>query len=314
MSDKATIDISTIQILPEFISREQEVNQETVARYREVLDTLPEIEVWQNPKTGAVCLLNGRHRLEANRAENYDEVEVVFFEGTYEDALVRARVGNIDHGLSYTKKEWRQAVKNVVKVRCRRVNAWIAREAKCSPMTIGRIRAELETSGEIPWVEFLETENGQTIQRHSKEEEDEVQSPEAAESPNHPSGDELQGKEREAANLDDNEEQDEEEGMTAPGRNAEPKRTEEFGPDDSDLSQERKVNGAPINVTLKLGQLGEALAVEAGIWVNGELQSVPVTLMIATNPPKGMAEAAPGYDNCLIISRAIAKKLNLLFD
>jgi hypothetical protein len=308
MSDKAAIAISTIQILPEFISREQEVNQETVARYREVLDNLPEIEVWRNPETGVVCLLNGRHRLEANRAEKYAEVEVVFFEGTYEDALVRARVGNIDHGLSYTKKEWRQAIKDVVRIRHRRANAWIAREASCSPMTVSRIRGELEKAGEIPWLEFLETENGQTIQRRAKEEEAEDSSPEATEALNDPSQDEPQGRAGEGANLDNEVEQDE------PGRNTDPERAEEYGPDDSGLPQERKMNGVRVNVTLKLGQLGEALAAEAGLWVDGNLEPIAVTLLIAANSPKGLPEASPDCDNCLIISQAVAKKLNLLFD
>ncbi|MCQ3979053.1 MAG: hypothetical protein DPW09_36995 [Anaerolineae bacterium] len=314
MSDKATIDISVIQILPEFVSREHEVNQETVDRYREILDTLPEIEVWQNPETGAVCLLNGRHRLEANRAEKYAEVEVVFFEGSYEDALVRARVGNIDHGLSYTKKEWRQAIKDVVRLRHRRANAWIAREASCSALTVSRIRGELEKAGEIPWLEFLETENGQTIQRRAKEEEAEDSFPEATEALNHPTGDEPQGKEGEAANRDTEEKQDAEEQGVELGHKVEHGAGEESGSDNSNLASEQKANGAPVNVTLKLGQLGETLAVEAGIWVNGELQSVPVTLMIATNSPKGLVEAAPGYGNCLIISQAVAKSLNLLFN
>jgi hypothetical protein len=49
MCEKATVEISTIQILPEFLSRAQEVDQGVVDRYRDVLDLLPDIEVWQNP-------------------------------------------------------------------------------------------------------------------------------------------------------------------------------------------------------------------------------------------------------------------------
>jgi hypothetical protein len=313
MSDKTTIDISVIQILPEFISREHEVNQETVDRYREILDTLPEIEVWQNPETGAICLLNGRHRLEANRAEKYAEVEAIFFEGTYEDALVRARVGNMTHGLPYTRQEWRQALKDVVKIRHRRANAWIAREARCSPTTISRIRDELEKAGEIPWLEFLETENGRAIQRRAKEEAlDSV--PEVMESLNDAGGDESDDQVGQGTGLDDEEEQDPAEEMTVPGRNTGLERTAEFGPDDNDLPQERKRNDAPTHVTLKLGQLDEVLAAEAGLWVNGNLEPIAVTLLITANSPKGLPETAPGCDNCLIIGQAIARKLNLLFD
>jgi hypothetical protein len=313
MSDKVTIDISTIQILPEFISRQQEVSQETVDRYREILDNLPEIEVWQNPETGRPCLLNGRHRLEANQAEKYAEVEAVFFEGTYEDALVRARVGNMTHGLPYTKQEWRQAIKDIVKIRYRRANAWIAREARCSPTTVSRIRDELEKAGEIPWLEFLETENGQTSQRRAKEEAlDSV--PEVMESLNDAGGDESDDQVGQGTDLADEEEQDRAEGVTMPGCNMDLERAEKYALDDSDLSQKQKRNGAPTNVILKLGQLGEALAAEAGLWVDGNLEPIAVTLLITANSLKGLPEAAPGCDNCLIISQAIAKKLNLLFD
>lgn len=313
MSDKATIDISTIQILPEFISREQEVSQETVDRYREILDNLPEIEVWQNPETGRPCLLNGRHRLEANQAEKYLEVAVTFFEGSYEDALVRSRVGNMVHGQPYTKQEWRQAIKDIVKIRYRRANAWIAREARCSPTIVSRIRGELEKAGEIPWLGSLETENGQTVQRRAKEGAEDSSS-KATESLNDATGDEADDQVGQGTDLDDEEEQDPAEEMTVPGRNTGPERTAVFGPDDKDLPQERKRNDAPTTVTLKLGQLGEALAAEAGLWVDGNLEPVAVTLLISANSPKGLPEAAPGCDNCLIIGQAVARKLNLLFD
>jgi hypothetical protein len=308
MCEKVVVEISTIQILPEFLSRAQEVDQGIVDRYREVLDLLPEIEVWQNPETGVICLLNGRHRLEANQAEKYREVVVTFFEGTYEDALVRSRVGNMAHGLSYTRQEWRQAIKDIVKIRHHRANAWIAREARCSPMTISRIRGELEKAGEVPWLEFLETENGQAIQRRAKEAEAKDLSPESTEALNDPSPDEPQDPAGEGAKLDDEVEQDE------PGRHTDPERTEAYRPDDSGLLQERKMNDVPVNVTLKLGQLGEVLTAETGLWIDGNLEPIAVTLLITANPLKGLPQTAPHCDNCLIISQAVAKKLNLLFD
>jgi hypothetical protein len=171
--EKATIEIASIVILPEFITRE--ADQETVARYRESLDLLPEIEVWQNPETGQICLISGLHRLEAHRAEKYTDITVKFLEGSYEDMLVRSRTGNLDHGLAYSRKQWHQAIRDIVKARHTRANAWIAREARCSDQTVAHIRAELEKAGEIPWMEFLQTENGQTIQRHLMVEEQQLE-------------------------------------------------------------------------------------------------------------------------------------------
>jgi hypothetical protein len=127
LMEKVTIEIASIVILPEFITPDPD--PETVAKYGEVLDLLPEIEVWLNPETGQTCLVNGLRRLEAHRAEKYGDITVKYLEGSYEDMVVRSRAGNLDHGLSYSRKQWHQAVWDIVKPRHIRANAWIAREA-----------------------------------------------------------------------------------------------------------------------------------------------------------------------------------------
>src|SRR5688572_7723552 len=169
MCQKTIVDISTIQIIPDFVTRAQAVDQDTVARYSGIIDLLPDIKVWQHPETGQIFLLDGRHTLEANRVENQPQVEVIFVEGDYDDALVQSRKANITHGLPYTRAEWRQAVTDIVKVRYQRTNAWIAREAGCSAPTVARIRAELEEAEVISFLEYLEAEDGRMIQRQAKE-------------------------------------------------------------------------------------------------------------------------------------------------
>lgn len=79
---------------------------------------------------------------------------------------------------------------------------------------IARIRAEFEETAEIPWVEFLQTEDRRTIQRHRKAEEE--QPVEAApEAENQPST-------SPDLSLEDDEEEREEavEGSKRPDRNA----------------------------------------------------------------------------------------------
>jgi hypothetical protein len=69
----------------------------------------------------------------------------------------------------------------------------------------------------------------------------------------------------------------------------------------------------PTKVTLKLAQVGEPLTLEAGLWIEGKLQPIPVTLLISVNaPPKGMPEVSPEHENCLVIGRALAENLQLL--
>lgn len=301
--EMVTIEIASIVILPEFITRDPD--RDTVAKYREVLDLLPEIEVWQNPETEQTCLISGLHRLEAHCAEKYTDITVKFLEGSYEDMVVRSRAGNLDHGLSYSRKQWHQAVRDIVKARHIRANAWIAREARCSDTTIARIRIELEEAGEIPWVEFLQTENGQTIQRHHKA--DEEQTIEAApEAENQPfTSPDL--------SLEDDEEESEGavEGSKRPDGNAYGVQPSNRAAGEFEFAE--RGTGEPTKVILKLAQVGEPLALEAGLWINGGLQPIPVTLLVSVNtPPKGMPEISPEHENCLVIGRALAENLQLL--
>ncbi|NJO00120.1 MAG: hypothetical protein HC875_41420 [Anaerolineales bacterium] len=298
MKNIATLDLNSIEFKPEFRVRTEPFDPAVVARYRESLDSLPEIEVWREPETGSIYLISGRHRLEANRAEGYREVAVVYVEGDYDDAFVRARAANLGHGLPYAPQEWQQAVRDIVRRRYRRANAWIAREAGCSARTVGRIRAELEQAGDIPWLEFLETENGQPVQRHPRPEEETSEEQEAALGKADPSN--LAKVATEAAA-----------GLPLEGSG----RAGRVGSDTGN-SHSRENTGAgdsrPVNVTLKLAQLGEPLAAEAGLWIDGHLHPIPVTLLIAATPPDGLAETAPGYDNCLVITKSLAAALKLL--
>lgn len=283
MKNIATLDLNTIEFKPEFRVRTEPFDPAVVARYRGLVDSLPEIEVWREPETGRIYLVSGRHRLEANRAEGYREVAVVYLEGDYDDAFVRARAANLGHGLPYAPKEWQQAVREIVRRRYRRANAWIAREAGCSARTVGRVRADLEQAEDIPWLEFLETENGQPVQRHARPEE---------EIPVREEAEEAEG----------------ETGFQPEGRG----RTEEHAENGRNRENPSPIQDRPAQVTLKLVQLGEPLAVEAGLWLDGKLYPIPVTLLIAVTPPTGLAETAPGYDNCLVITKNIAADLKLL--
>jgi hypothetical protein len=66
-------------------------------------------------------------------------------------------------------------------------------------------------------------------------------------------------------------------------------------------------------VILKLAQVGEPLTLETGLWIEGKLQPIPVTLLVSVNTlPKGMPEISPEHENCLVIGQALAENLQLL--
>jgi hypothetical protein len=243
--------------------------------------------------------------LEANLAENHREAEVLFAEGDYIEALVQSRKSNLGHGLPYTRTEWRQAVMDIVKIRHPRSNAWIAREIGCSPVTVGRVRVELEEAGEIPVLEYLEAENGRMVHRQARDEKNDPSEVAEAEA-------ELP-EEIAAEEMAEEEEVEETEAGRKASQEGKAQESPEQGEDISEPECEPDP-GDPIKMALKLARLGEPLAVEVGLWLEGEQHPILTTLLIATNPPKGFEEAAPEYDNCLIITEALARRLNLIFN
>lgn len=321
MDNNQAVEISLIEDRSEFLARAQELDPETVARYQEVLDKLPPIEVWRDPETDKIYLIDGRHRREAHRVEGRSEIQVTWLQGTFEDMLVRSRVANMGHGLSFTPKEWHQAIRDIFKVRFRRTNTWIAKEAGCSQSTISRIRAEMEESGQVPRVEELETENGGLMHRAAKSEKEEVLADDAfEEEEDSDDGATMGGSGAGDDGYDDgykeqDEEEEEEEGGSYGEREEASSSRKESSP-----GAAGPVDGLPgdrgprdiTQVTLKLAQLGEPLAAEAGLWINENLESIPVTVLIVDQPPKGLTEVVPEHENCLIILRPLATKLNLL--
>ncbi|GIK42107.1 MAG: hypothetical protein BroJett011_59400 [Chloroflexota bacterium] len=309
MPEHITLDITEIKKRPEFRTRKLDPN--TVERYRKTLDELPSIEVWLDPETGETYLVDGEHRLEAHITEKYTDINVIYLEGTYEDMYVRARSRNMLHGLAYDKKQWQQVIEDIVKVRYHRTNTWIAQEAGCSQPTVSRVRAKLEEAGAIPRLEVLEAENGQQVHRHPKTEalDEPVEEEESTEIET--AAEQKPGSESEIT-LGEEEEEETGQAGQGMGANGTAPKTNGTRLEDDELPADRGPREAT-KIILRLAQLGESLASEAGMWVDGELQPIPVTLIISSNlPPKGLSEAAPGYENCLIIGQALAEKLRLL--
>ena len=69
--------------------------------------------------------------------------------------------------------------------------------------------------------------------------------------------------------------------------------------------------GRARNAAVKLAQLGEPLAVEVILYVDGQPASIPVTMLIAEGAIGGVEVAAPGFSNVLVVGHELAEELRL---
>lgn len=308
METATTIQIDKIKFKPEFMvrfesaSKENGINLDMVVRYRETLSQLPKPTVWIDPETSETYLLSGRNRLEASRLEGYNAVEVKYFQGSFDDAKVYARIANLIHGLPFTRKEWQQAIRDIVRIRHCRTNAWIAREAQCSSPTIAKYRAELEKTGEIPWHRELKAENGEMILRPPLEEtelmDDESEGTTILPTPLFENDIEIQAGKAQYGK-----------GMSAGRKLGGEGR--QGGADAGPGNGQPPRNGSN-KVTLKLNRVGESLPGEVIMLINGQRYSIQVTILISRDPVKGLSETVPGHNNCLIIGEALIKGLKFV--
>ncbi|RME74790.1 MAG: hypothetical protein D6784_09265 [Chloroflexi bacterium] len=306
------------------------LDEETVQRYQEVVDRLPPVEGWQDPDSGDLYLVDGRHRCEARRREGYDDVELVLFEGSRVDAEVRAFSANLPHPLPLTKLQRKRAIAEIVRRRYTRSNSWIAEEAGCSPQTVARIREELEAGGKIPVLDRFERKGGGTvpreynrIQTEGKSDSllgntpdffDEVEAAEKAnrEKPGVRPPDDLLSPEKPARDggYDISEDGDDEE-YEAAG----PIITGLEPPDPQALARVREYSGGTSQHTLKFARLDTGgVPIEVIIYVDGKPYTVPVTLLLAEGAIYGVPETSlPDYQrSALVLSAEMARQMKLI--
>lgn len=309
------IEISTIITAdPDFIVRDQLLNKTTVTEYAEEPERLPAIELWRDPDTEQLYLLDGQHRIAAHQQRNLPEIAATFFAGTRQEAEARARVANLWHGLSLTGKERRRVRMEVVERLHPYSNNWIAEDfLRCSPNTVAALRVGLEEAGRIPKLDRLKRKGGGTIPRTNagKDEDDKPDDGLFGSERNIKPPADLMEPEPEPDNNDGGynvgRDHDEHE-STAPGLPSD--RLERRGGGDFS-PPEGSPKGAQ-QATLKLAQIGPALAVEVIMHIDDKPHSVPVTLLIADGAVAGIPETAPGHANVLVIGADVARGMGLL--
>jgi hypothetical protein len=300
-----------------FIVRDQRLDESTVTAYAEEPERLPPVEVWREPDTGQVYLLDGQHRVEAARRRRLAEIPITTFEGSRPEAEARARVANLWHGLPLTGSERRRVRMEVIERLYEYSNNWIAEDfLRCSSNTVAALRSNLEEAGRIPRLERFQRKGGGTTPRTREHINDDAEDKVAddglfgAERNIRPPAD-LLAPDPIPNNNDggydagaDNDDDDEPSG-------GEPARPNDGGGRGTALFQQT-APALPRQITLKLAQIGEPLAVEVVLYVNGEAHSVPVTLLVADGPISGLPETGPDHQRAFIIGAETARKMGLL--
>lgn len=92
---------------------------------------------------GSMRVIDGMHRLAAARLRGHDAIEVVFFEGSAEDAFVLAVQANVAHGLPLSHADREAAAARIVVSHPDWSDRAIAATAGLAPGTVGAVRARI---------------------------------------------------------------------------------------------------------------------------------------------------------------------------
>lgn len=95
---------------------------------------------------GSMRVLDGAHRLQAAVLKGQQTVDVIFFEGTDDDAFVAAVKANVAHGLPLSLADRQAAAQRLLTSHPDRSDRWIAAVVGLSAGTVGAIRTRTAPS------------------------------------------------------------------------------------------------------------------------------------------------------------------------
>ncbi len=311
------------------------LNEDTVQYYQEIIDLLPPIEGWQEPETGRLFLVDGRHRCEARRRAGYEDVVVTLLACERVDAEVRAFSANLAHPLPLTRLQRRLAITQIVQRRYTRTNNWIAEEACCNPQTVARIREELEQAGKVPTLDRLERKGGGTVPREFNR----ISTAERDDSPfgNNPdffdeaeaAAEQAKKEPREVrapADLLADEAPVQDGGYDVDADESDEDTFEATGPLITGLEKGPSLRdllpwqgagrGKGQPVTLKFAQANEeGIPAEVTLYIDGQAHNIPVTLLVADGPIAGLPEVslAENGQAALVLGQELGRRLRLVY-
>lgn len=121
------------------INIRQELRQDAVDRYAEILDDLPPIQIWQ--PNGKMLLVDGWHRIAAAKKIGRSEIEAEVHKGDRTEAMVAAILANTAHGVPLSMAERDEGIVRLAKA------GWSHRRiAKAIGKSASRIEVILRTA------------------------------------------------------------------------------------------------------------------------------------------------------------------------
>jgi hypothetical protein len=121
-----------------------QINESHVDRLAELRGEWPPILITQSGR-----IIDGHYRYLAARRLGHDYVDCVVFDGCEEEAFIEAVRSNSAHGLPLTLRERRTASRRILVVHPEWSDRLIASSCGLAHKTVGRIRADLTSGGEI---------------------------------------------------------------------------------------------------------------------------------------------------------------------
>ena len=134
------------QILPGDSPRSQGKDVGHAARLAELDAPLPPILVDRR----TMRVIDGMHRLMAATLKGQGSIEVEFFDGTAEEAFLRAVESNVKHGLPLSHADRRRAAERIIRSHPQSSDRAIARSAGLGARTVANIRREMTGPGQQP--------------------------------------------------------------------------------------------------------------------------------------------------------------------
>ncbi len=147
----------------------QALDDELIAIYQEVYDSLPPVSVF-NTENGLV-LADGFHRLAAARRLKRKTVKAEVRKGSYRDAVEYAALANLKQGKNLNRAERHKVIEVMLKLHPERADNWIAQDVGVSDHTVRAIREELESTSQIARLDELQGHDGKVRPREQAQPE-----------------------------------------------------------------------------------------------------------------------------------------------
>ena len=147
-----------------------DLDDETVKRYQQIIDDLPPVDVFNTDE--GLILVGGYHRLEAHRQEGRETITATIHQGTVVEAKMFACKANAQHGLNMTASERKRALMDFIKFSLAEdpylSNVAIAQSyGGTSEASVRRYRKSLEESGAIERLTERRGADGKVYQTES---------------------------------------------------------------------------------------------------------------------------------------------------